>query len=154
MCWGSGIYVHGGLATQPQGHVGTHASAERTFSTCHRTVCLPQMLLSLRSLAPVVASVDMAASEVDPRLTLFKADINKIMLFKTFCFYLKNRKSLHSNGSEGCWEKAGFPTASGCILQYVNQHNLLAILTHNALHSRSTVTESEFKAQYSVPIVC
>lgn len=72
---GSSIYVHSRLTAQPQGHVGTHAPAQGTFSACCGPIALTWILLSLGSLAPVVASMDMAASEVDPGLTLFKADV-------------------------------------------------------------------------------
>lgn len=77
---GSGVHVDGGLAAQPQGHVGTHAPAQGTFSTGHATVRLSQILVFLGPLAPVVASMNMAASEVHPRLTLFKTDIRRGML--------------------------------------------------------------------------
>lgn len=70
---GSSVHVHSRLAAQPQGHVGTHAPAQGTFSAGRGTLALSWHLHSLRSLAPVVASVDVAASEVDPGLTLFKA---------------------------------------------------------------------------------
>lgn len=70
---GSSVHVHGRLAAQPQGHVGTHAPAQGTFSAGRGALALSRLLHSLGSLAPVVASVDVAASEVDPRLALFKA---------------------------------------------------------------------------------
>lgn len=70
---GASIYVHGGLAAQPQGHVGTDAPAQGTFSACRGAVTLSGILLSLGPLAPVVASMDVAASEVDPGLALFQA---------------------------------------------------------------------------------
>lgn len=75
MSGGSSIHVHGRLTAQPQGHVGTHAPAQGTFSACRGTIAFSRMLLSLGSLAPVVASMNMAASEVDPGLTLFKAEV-------------------------------------------------------------------------------
>ena len=71
---GSSVRVHGGLAAQPQGHVGPHAPAQGTFTACC-VLALSWLLLPLGSLAPVVASVDMAACEVDPGLTLLKADV-------------------------------------------------------------------------------
>ena len=67
------VYVHSGLRAQPQGHIRTHTPAQGTFSTGSGAVTLPWFLHSMRSLAPVVASVDMAAGEVDPGLTLLKA---------------------------------------------------------------------------------
>lgn len=69
----SGVHIDRWLAAQPQGHVGTHAPAQGTFSTGCGAVALSSVLLSLRPLTPVVASVNMAAGEVDPRLTFFKA---------------------------------------------------------------------------------
>lgn len=71
---GASIYIHGGLAAQPQGDVGTHAPAQGTFSACRGAVALSGILVSLGPLAPVVASMDVAASEVDPGLALFKAE--------------------------------------------------------------------------------
>lgn len=75
----SGVHVDCRLTTQPQGHVGTHAPAQGTFSACHATVGLSQILLFLGSLAPVVASMNVAASEVYPRLALFKTDTRRVM---------------------------------------------------------------------------
>lgn len=71
----SSVHVHSRLTAQPQGHVGTHAPAQGTFSAGCGTLALSWLLHSLRSLAPVVASMDMAASEVDPGLTLLKAKV-------------------------------------------------------------------------------
>lgn len=71
---GSSIHVHSRLTAQPQGHVGTHAPAQGTFSAGCGAVALSWLLHSLGSLAPVMASMDMAASEVDPGLTLLKAE--------------------------------------------------------------------------------
>ena len=71
----SSVHVHSRLAAQPQGHVGTHAPAQGTFPADGGAVAFSWVLLYLGSLAPVVASVNVAASEVDPGLTLFKAEI-------------------------------------------------------------------------------
>lgn len=80
VCGGSGVHVDCRLTTQPQGHVGAHAPAQGTFPTGHATVGLSQILLLLGSLAPVVASMNVAASEVHPRLTLFETGIRRGML--------------------------------------------------------------------------
>lgn len=82
---GSSVYVHSRLTAQPQGHVGTHAPAQGTFSACCGTIALSWILLSLGSLAPVVASMDMAASEVDPGLTLFKAEVTHHYQYLQIC---------------------------------------------------------------------
>lgn len=73
----SSVHVHSRLTAQPQGHVRTHTPAQGTFSADCGTVALSRLLHSLRSLAPVVTSMDMAASEVDPWLTLFKAEVTQ-----------------------------------------------------------------------------
>ncbi len=86
----SSIHVHSGLTAQPEGHVGTHAPAQGTFSAGRGTIALSWIHLSLRSLAPVVASVDMAASEVDPGLTLLKAEVTHQQIVSTFNFVWKS----------------------------------------------------------------
>lgn len=75
VCRSTGVHIHSGFAAQPQGHVGTHAPAQGTFAAGCGALALSRILLALRSLAPVVASVHMAASEVDPGLTFFKAGV-------------------------------------------------------------------------------
>lgn len=74
VCRGSGVYIHCWLTAKPQGHVGTQAPAQRAFSAGCRALTVSLFLIPLRSLSPVVASMNMATGEVDPGLALFKAD--------------------------------------------------------------------------------
>lgn len=98
---GPSVHVHGRLAAQPQGHVGTHAPAQGTFSAGRGTLALSRLLHPLGPLAPVVTSMDVAASEVDPGLTLLKAEVthqhrvsiyanNPISVFKLTNILLEN----------------------------------------------------------------
>lgn len=138
---GSSIYVHSRLTAQPQGHVGTHAPAQGTFSACCGPIALTWILLSLGSLAPVVASMDMAASEVDPGLTLFKADVT--YQYQLDIVYRQTARDKIRSGQK-IIPAFKYPYCHS-FLQYANQQAFLAILTHNPVCSERWFTLTEHR---------
>lgn len=71
----AGVHINCRFTAEPEGHVGADGPAQGTFTAGGGALAVSMVHLPLSSLAPIVASVDVATCEVDPRLTFFKAEM-------------------------------------------------------------------------------